>query len=179
MQTCKLRVSHFRFPRFLCGSILWLIASVAHALMPQTIALNTTLLDLPTNSMPFVVSAISDSSLPVSFSSHTQSVCTTGTNNGMNFITVTLVANAVGQCTLVVVQTGDATYSAAVSVVRSFNVGPMSLIGFAGVSMIATGADHTCALTTAGGRNVLGLEFQWPIGGQHLYSKGFRRTIFN
>src|SRR5262249_6075657 len=63
---------------------------------------------------PFQVSATASSGLAVSFTSQTTGVCTVSGN------TVTLLA--LGVCTLVASQPGDATYAAATPVSRSFSV---------------------------------------------------------
>jgi predicted extracellular nuclease len=66
---------------------------------------------------PFNVTAAASSGLTVSFSSLTSGVCTSGGTNGA---TVTLVG--AGTCTIAANQPGDASYTAAAQVSRSFNV---------------------------------------------------------
>jgi hypothetical protein len=69
------------------------------------------------NSTPtFTVTASATSGLTVSFNSRTAAVCT------VSGVTVTLVA--VGSCTIQATQTGNANYSAATAVNRSFQVTP-------------------------------------------------------
>jgi hypothetical protein len=65
-------------------------------------------------SAPFTVSATASSTLPVSFSSLTLSVCTIGGT------TVTLVAQ--GTCTIRAIQSGNASYAAATPVDQSFTI---------------------------------------------------------
>jgi hypothetical protein len=65
---------------------------------------------------PVTVSATSTSTLPVTFTTSTTAVCTSG---GANGATITLVA--VGTCTVQADQPGDLVYNAAAPVVRSFN----------------------------------------------------------
>jgi len=66
---------------------------------------------------PFTVAATSTSGLPVSFSSLTPAVCTTG---GANGATVTLAA--AGTCTIAADQAGDIDYAPAPQVTQSFTV---------------------------------------------------------
>jgi hypothetical protein len=66
---------------------------------------------------PLTLNATASSGLAVTFASTTATVCTTGGANGR---TVTLVRP--GTCTIVASQGGNATYSAAASVSRSFTV---------------------------------------------------------
>lgn len=67
---------------------------------------------------PFRVSATGGASgNPVTFASTTLAECTTGGTNGSS---VTLVA--VGECTLLASQAGNAVYDAAIDVDRSFTV---------------------------------------------------------
>lgn len=63
---------------------------------------------------PFTLSASASSGLPVSFASSTTSVCTVSGSS------VTLLAQ--GTCTITASQSGSATYQAAASVTRSFQV---------------------------------------------------------
>ncbi len=68
----------------------------------------------PYNTAPFTLSASASSGLPVSFASLTTPVCTVSGS------TVTLVG--VGTCTIQATQTGNADYTAATPVNRSFSV---------------------------------------------------------
>jgi uncharacterized protein (TIGR03437 family) len=81
----------------------------------QTIAFGT-LTNQVYGTAPFTVSATASSGLAVSFNSQTAGVCTVSGN------TVTLLAG--GQCTIEATQTGNANYSAAPAVDRSFQVTP-------------------------------------------------------
>ena len=65
---------------------------------------------------PVTVSATASSGLAVSFTTTTPSVCMGGTNGA----TITLVA--AGTCTVVASQAGNATYSPAPILTRSFTV---------------------------------------------------------
>jgi len=66
---------------------------------------------------PFTVHATASSGLTVTFTTTTPSVCTSGGTNGQ---TITLLAT--GTCTVKADQAGNATYSPATSVSRSFRV---------------------------------------------------------
>ncbi len=81
--------------------------------MSQTITFGA-LSNLMLGSAPFTLTATASSSLPVSFSSTTTSVCT------VSGTTATLVA--VGTCTIQATQAGNATYAAATPVSQSFQV---------------------------------------------------------
>ena len=66
---------------------------------------------------PLTASATASSGLPVSFTTTTRTVCTSGGSNGA---TVTLLA--AGTCTVQASQAGNSTYNPAPSVSRSFKV---------------------------------------------------------
>jgi hypothetical protein len=67
-------------------------------------------------SLPFSISAMASSGLPVSFASTSNNICQVTGN------TVMLVW--AGQCTIRATQTGNANYSAATPVTQSFTVLP-------------------------------------------------------
>ena len=73
------------------------------------------------NESPITVAATASSSLPVSFSSLTTGVCTTGGTNGTSVTFVTT-----GTCTIQATQAGNANYNAATPVNRSFAIGAAS-----------------------------------------------------
>lgn len=88
-------------------------------LTPQTITF-AALPNHPVSDAPFVITATASSGLTVTFTSLTSSTCAiTGT-------TVTLISG--GVCTLRAAQSGDAVYSPAPTVDRSFNVQYLQLI---------------------------------------------------
>lgn len=90
--------------------------SIAIAPAAQTIVFNA-LPNLPIGSAPFTVAATASSALAVSFASLTGAVCT---STGVNGSTITLLS--IGTCTLRASQAGNANYTAAASVDRSFLV---------------------------------------------------------
>ena len=83
----------------------------------QTISFGT-LANQTVGSPPFTVSATASSNLTVTFASTTSAVCT------LSLTTVTLVAG--GTCTIQATQAGNAFYSAAPSISRSFTVTKVS-----------------------------------------------------
>ena len=101
---------------------------------------------------PFVALADSTSSLPISFSSATATVCTVTGD--------TVAISSLGACTIVAAQGGNATYSAAAPVARSFQVTAGALtpqtISFTqpvdkvlGSSQVAMVAESTSFLTVS------------------------------
>jgi len=99
---------------------------------PQTISFSA-LSNKTFGAAPFTVSATSNSGLSVSFASTTTAVCTVSGN------TVTIAA--VGSCSITASQTGNATYAAAMAVVRNFTVNPASqTISFSALSSRTFGA---------------------------------------
>jgi hypothetical protein len=121
----------------------------------------------------FTVSATASSSLPVSFSTLTTSVCTV-TSGG----TVHLVA--VGQCTITADQTGDSTYNPAPSVDQSFNVLAAGAPGFSaspaawgyGIRKIGTTTAKVFKITNNGTAALVitGVTKGGPNPGQFLIS---------
>jgi len=86
---------------------------------------------------PFAISATATSGLPVAFGSSTPGVCTVTGN------TVTLVA--AGNCTITADQSGNATYSAAPQVSRTFLVSSQSTVtnvALASVGAVATASSQ-------------------------------------
>jgi hypothetical protein len=94
---------------------------------------------------PFPVSATASSGLPVSFASTTGAVCTVAGSK------VTIAAG--GVCSITASQTGNANYTAAAAVVRSFTVNPASqTISFGTLSGRSLGmAPFTVAATVSSG----------------------------
>lgn len=82
----------------------------------QTITFDA-LMDRFDNAAPFAITASSTSSLVVTFSSLTTTVCTT---SGPNGATVTVLT--IGTCTIRAEQAGDTNFNAATPVPQSFNV---------------------------------------------------------
>lgn len=109
---------------------------------PQTITFGT-LASVSYGSAPFVVSATSNSGLPVSFSSTTPSVCT-ATSTG----TVTIAAG--GACSITASQSGNSNFAAAASVVQSFAVNPASqTIAFPTPTNVTLGSSPSTVSATA------------------------------
>jgi DNA-binding beta-propeller fold protein YncE len=90
---------------------------------------------------PFAVSATASSTLGVTFTSLTPSVCTVSVN------TVTMIA--VGSCTIAADQAGNASYNAAPQVTQSFSVLAVVSTTFTGPT--ATGSGIATASFTGGG----------------------------
>lgn len=71
---------------------------------------------------PFTVSATASSGLPVSFTTSTPAVCTSGGTNG-----ATITLQSTGTCTVAAAQAGNTTYNPAPPVSRGFTVGSSKL----------------------------------------------------
>ena len=116
---------------------------------------------------PVTVSATASSGLPVTFTTTTPAVCTSGGSNGA---TITLVA--AGTCTVVAGQAGSPVYRAAPSVTRNFRVAaanqtitfaalpartllqsPVTVSATASSGLPVTFTTTTPAVCTAGGTN--------------------------
>ncbi len=116
---------------------------------------------------PVTVSATASSGLPVTFATTTPAVCTSG---GAGGTTITFLAT--GSCSVVASQPGNATYAAAPSITRNFNVtqasqtiafaqpptaninqSPLTLAATASSGLPVTFTTSTAAVCTAGGAN--------------------------
>lgn len=116
---------------------------------------------------PLTVSATAASGLPVAFATTTPAVCTSG---GANGATITFLAT--GSCSVVASQPGNATYAAAPSITRNFNVtqasqtiafvqppianlnqSPLTLSATASSGLPVTFTTSTAAVCTSGGAN--------------------------
>jgi uncharacterized protein (TIGR03437 family) len=108
----------------------------------QTISFGA-LSNVPYGTAPFAVSATATSGLAVSFNSLTTSVCT------VSVATVTLVSG--GACTIEATQAGNANYTAATAVDRSFTVtlAPPGLTLNAPAVTYGVGASATVTLVTS------------------------------
>lgn len=73
---------------------------------------------VPSGSSPFVVSATATSGLPVEFSASSTSACTVSGST----VTIVSTAASTGSCSITATQPGDATWSAAPAVTRTFPV---------------------------------------------------------
>ena len=104
------------------------------------------------SSETFTVSATSSASLPVVFTSASQSVCTTSGTSGT---TITLLG--VGTCVINANQIGDANIAAASQVSQNFTVNPRAITVTADAKTKAYGAtDPTLTYTITTGSLVLG-----------------------
>jgi hypothetical protein len=118
----KLRPAHF-WRNFVGDDTVWTDQSiynqpatwglVALGKQSQTITFPTPP-DHTVGELPFSVNASASSSLPISFTSNTPTVCVVSDN------VVTVLS--MGTCTLVAAQAGSGSYNAATNVTRSFNV---------------------------------------------------------
>jgi Chitobiase/beta-hexosaminidase C-terminal domain len=84
---------------------------------PQSIAF-TAPESVPSGTSPFNISATATSGLPVEFSSPSTSACTVSGST----VTIAPTAASTGSCSITAAQPGDATYSAAPAVTRTFPV---------------------------------------------------------
>jgi alpha-tubulin suppressor-like RCC1 family protein len=91
------------------------------------------------------LNASSTSTLPVTFASMTNAVCTVA-DNFANFVTL-------GTCTITASQLGDGNYGAAASVTRSFNVliGTQTITNFAPTTPIIYSTNYAFYLSAQGG----------------------------
>ena len=141
----------------------------------QTISFGA-LSNVPYGTAPFAVSATATSGLAVSFNSLTTSVCT------VSVATVTLVSG--GACTIEATQAGNANYTAATAVDRSFTVTPAqpglsisapavtygvsASVGITVVTSLATVPTGTVTLAVDGGAGAT----KTLLGGAATFSLG-------
>jgi RHS repeat-associated protein len=96
---------------------------------------------------PFAVSAAASSGLPVTLTSTTPSFC--------SVMAGTVSVLAIGTCTIVASQAGNATYTAGLPVTQSFsitaNLLPQAITGFAPFSTVSYVPNSTFSLSASGG----------------------------
>ncbi|MBV5276744.1 hypothetical protein JZU56_02640, partial [bacterium] len=119
-------------------------ATVASLLPAQSITFNS-LGKKALGDMPFSVAATASSGLPVSFSSLTPQLCTSGGSQGS---TISLLL--LGTCTLEANQAGNSQTAAALPVAQSFTVGVPTRDASYGQPAIAAGGNHTIAIKAGG-----------------------------
>jgi hypothetical protein len=125
------------------------VASVASSSVTPKLAQSITFANPVTQNFGTTptLSAISDSSLTVAFTSSTSSVCTISSGGLLAFVTV-------GTCTINADQVGDGSYSAATRVSRSFTVSAVApgapTIGTATASSGQTSVAFTAPASTGG-----------------------------